>query len=157
MVSPDRIHAMADAIAAGNVAKVKLLLKAGVPASGADRAPFIVIAAALGAEAIFDLLLESGASIETPELLDEAVDGNGGRETPSASIVRKILVARDHDLPTLTRCLRYACVSGSVNVVQLLLQYGADPNGVDNEFKDFPLLNAVQNGYLDSSRPILRL
>jgi hypothetical protein len=147
MVSPDRMIAMRNAIVDGDVAKVRLLLKAGVPADGeVDRFPFLRVSAMLCQEEIFDLLLSHGASI-TPGFLDWAVDGGGGRLRPSIRIVQRTLSDVPHDAEALTRGLRFACVSGSVEVVQLLIERGADPNGVDDLHQDFPLSNAVSHGH----------
>jgi ankyrin repeat protein len=148
--------AMKNAILDGDSAKVRLLLKAGVPAAGeVDRFPFVSIAAMLCKDEIFDLLLGNGASITTPELLEWAVDGGGGRLRPSTAIVQRIISERTHDTDTLTRSLRFASVSGSVEVVRLLIQQGADPNGLDDQAKDFPLANAVRQGHADVVKELL--
>ena len=149
MVSPFRMKAMNDAIIDGDIAKVRLLLKAGVPASGeTDGFPFLCLAAMLVKEDIFALLLASGAAVTTPRLLDWAVDGGGGRLKPSLAIVQRILREVPHDRDALTAALRFACVSGNVNIVRLLLQMGADPNGRDEVYNS-PLSNAIRQGHAD--------
>jgi ankyrin repeat protein len=55
----------------------------------------------------------------------------------------------------LTQCLRYACVSGNVAVVHLLIQRGADPIGCDDSSKAFPLSNAVRHGHADIVKELL--
>lgn len=155
LVSPARMIAMRDAIVDDDIAKVRLLLKAGVPAVGAvDRFPFVCLAASLVKEEIFDLLIGNGASITTPELLDWAVDGGGGRLRPSTAIVQRILSEVAHEKETLTRCLRFASVSGSPDVVRLLIEQGADPNGVDQD-KCFPLALAVRHGHAEAVKVLL--
>jgi ankyrin repeat protein len=150
MVSPFRMTAMCDAIKDGDVAKVRLLLKAGVPAAGeTDNFPFLYLAAMLCKEDIFTLLLDSGASVQTPRLLDWAVDGGGGRLKPSLAIVQRILREVPHDKAALTSALRFACVSGNVDVVRLLLSRGADPNGHDEEMNACPLSNAIRHGHAE--------
>lgn len=146
MVSPDRITAMHDAITQGDLGKVKLLLKAGVPADGGSTIPFICLAASLGNGAIFDLLVEHGAPMETPELLEYAVDGGGGRILPALSTVKKLLESCTYDKDTLDRSLRFASVSGSPEVVRILMEHGADPNGVEPDKMDYPLSNAIRHG-----------
>ena len=150
MVSPDRMIAMNHAIMDGDTAKVRLLLKAGVPAAGElDRFPFLFVSAMLCKEEIFDLLLSHGAPITTPQLLDYAVDGGGGRLRPSIRIVQRILSEVPHDTEALTRSLRFACVSGNVEVVRLLIERGADPNSFDDKSKDSALSNAVRQGHAE--------
>jgi ankyrin repeat protein len=144
------MKAMNDAIIDGNIAKVRLLLKAGVPASGeTDGFPFLCLAAMLVKEDIFTLLLANGAAATTPRLLDWAVDGGGGRLEPSLAIVQRILKDVPHDREALTAALRFACVSGNVDVVRLLLQMGADPNGRDELHNACPLSNAIRRGHAD--------
>lgn len=147
MASPDRMRAMHDAIIDGNLAKVRLLLKAGAPADGVlDKMPFVTLAAMLVKEDVFELLVASGASLSTPELLEYSVDGGGGRLRPSLAIVRRVLEGAAHDPATINRTLRFACVSGSPQVVQLLLAQGADPNERDPQSGESPLDNAVEHG-----------
>ena len=150
MISPARMIAMRNAIVDGDSAKVRLLLKAGVPAAGeVDGFPFVWLAVSLCKEEIFDLLLGDGALITTPKLLEWAVDGGGGRLRPSTAIVQRILSELSHEKDTLNRCLRFASVSGSADVVRLLIQQGADPNGVDDQDKCFPLALAVRYGHAE--------
>ena len=54
----------------------------------------------------------------------------------------------------ITNPLYIACSLGLKRVVELLLQYGADPNG--NAYEDAPLLIAVQHGHLDIAITLLR-
>jgi ankyrin repeat protein len=48
----------------------------------------------------------------------------------------------------LNAALRFACVSGNADVVRLLLQMGADPNGRD-EVHNTCLSNAIRQGHAD--------
>jgi ankyrin repeat protein len=158
---------MRDAIIDADIAKVRLLLKAGVPASGEiDGFPFLCLAAMLVKEEIFTLLLDHGASLATPRLLDWAVDGGGGRLKPSIKIVGRILREIPHETSAVTAALRFACVSGNVDVVRLLLEQGADPNSRDEQHNDCPLSNAIRQGHAqvvdllleagaDATRPFL--
>lgn len=155
MISPDRIDAMRNAIIAGDLNKVRILLKAGVPATSGDVTPFVCLAAMHCREDIFDLLIANGAPMDTPRLLETAVGGAGGRHQPSFSIVKKVLSRTIHDLETLDNCLRFACVSGSVEVVRLLLERGANPNAQHPKYKFFPLSNAVERGHLEIVRELL--
>lgn len=141
---------MRDAIIDGDIAKVRLLLKAGVPASGeTDCFPFLCIAAMLVKEDIFTLLVDNGAPLTTPRLLDWAVDGGGGRLKPSIAIVGRILREVPHGRSAVTAALRFACVSGNVDVVRLLLEQGGDPNGQDEEANACPLSNAIRHGHAE--------
>lgn len=150
MVSPYRMTAMRDAIVDGDIAKVRLLLKAGVPASAeTDGFPFLCLAAMLVKEDIFTLLVDSGAPLTTPRLLDWAVDGGGGRLKPSLAIVERILREVPHDASAVTAALRFACVSGNVDVVRLLLAQGGDPNSHDEEANACPLSNAIRHGHAE--------
>lgn len=155
-VSPDRLQAMSAAVLANNLPKIRLLLKAGVPADGEwEKTHFLTLAAMHGREEIFDLLAAHGANIKRPDLLAWSVDGGGGRNRPSLGIVQKVLAATEADPETLTAALRFACVSGCPDVVRLLLSEGADPNGVDPDYKYFPLFNAVSEGRAEVVRVLL--
>jgi ankyrin repeat protein len=148
--------AMRNAIMDGDIGKVRVLLKAGVPAAGeVDGFPYVWLAASLCREEIFDLLLGNGALITTPKLLEWAVDGGGGRLRPSTAIVQRILIEVSHEKDTLNRCLRFASVSGSADVVRLLIQRGADPNGLDDRDNSFPLAHAVRYGHVEIVRVLL--
>jgi ankyrin repeat protein len=141
---------MSKAIAAGDVKKVSLLLKAGVPADGQelDGTSFIALAAMRGQTEVFMLLAREGADLATPELLSWSVDGNGGRSSVSNEIVFYLLEnIPDLSADELDETLRFACVSGIPEVVDALLRKGANPNGYDGELLSFPLLNAVQQGH----------
>lgn len=155
MISPDRIVAMRNAVIAGDTNKVRILLKAGVPATCGDDTPFVCLAAMHGREDVFELLVANGAPISTPRLLATAVDGGGGRYQVSAVIVRKILCGTDHDMNTLNECLRYSCAGGNLDVVKMLLDRGADPNVQHPKYKFFPLASAVRRGHLEIVRELL--
>ncbi len=157
MVSPARITAMRDAIVEGDVKKVRLLLKSGVPAASGERIPFVCLAASLSRTEIFELLVENGASLDSEELLEYAVDGGGGRIMPSVAIVEKLLASRDYPSEILNRSLRFACVSGSPEVVRKLVEKGADPNAFDQTQMDFPLSNAVLHGRIAVVAELLNL
>lgn len=155
-VSPERLRVMRQAVLENNVAKVRLLLKSGVPADGeSDKSVFIALAATHGLEEVFELLLAHGANIRRADLLAWSVDGGGGRKRPSLAIVQKVLAVAQPNAATLAECLRYACVSGCSDVVRLLLSKGADPNGVDPKYHFFPLGNAVEKGHIEVVRVLL--
>ena len=146
--SPDRIRTMVDSIVSGNLKKCSLMLKAGVPAGGRDgRDSFLALAARFAQDEIFELLVERGADLEEPELLDWAVDGDGGRGAVSLTIVRRILDQAKPDADAINSALRIASVSGNIQVVEELLKHGADPNTYDESYSDFPLRNAVEQGH----------
>ncbi len=149
MSSPARVKALATAVCVGDLKKVRLLLKSGVPADGADETgdAFVVLAARFAQTEVFDLLLEAGADVNTPELLEWAVDGDGGRRPISMAIVNRVLGEASHTPDTLNAALRIACVSGDLSVVKALLARGADPSAEDPEFGDTALGNAVENGH----------
>lgn len=129
-MSAPRLAAMNEAIRIGDAARVRLLLRAGVPADGGlDGVTWVRFAASLVREEIFELLVAAGARLDEPELLEWAVDGGGGRIVPSLAVVRRILAANPPDPGGATRALRFACVHEAPEVVAALLEAGADPDG----------------------------
>jgi len=51
--------------------------------------------------------------------------------------------------------LHYACREGHVEVVQLLLQYGADPNATTSAGRATPLMRAAYMGHLEVCRQLI--
>lgn len=149
MVSPDRIIAMKDAVFAGDVRKARILVKAGVPVTGGEPYSFLCLAAMHSIEEMFDFLVANGAPIDDPRVLRSAVGGSPKQRRPSTKIVRAILEAAEFDSEVLTECLRFASATENVDVVRMLLDRGADPNGQDPVYKFFPLGNAVEAGHLE--------
>lgn len=151
MTSPIRLKAMREAIIEGNVKKVELLLRAGVPADGESDCdtPFIEHAASTGQTEVFKLLCREGADLGTKGLLSTAVDGDGGRRSPALDIVMTILDEVEVPTDELDAALRFACVGGAQQVIEALVERGADVNGRDDDLSSFPLLNAVANDHVD--------
>ena len=146
---------MHTAVSNSDLDKMRLLMKAGVSPSAGKPFPFLTLAAMHGRVDVFDLLIESGASTDLPDLLDYAVDGGGGQRLPSIEIVERVLALKSWDRSDLSRALRFACVSGSPEVVRLLVQLGADVND-QCKHKDFPLSNAVHSGHLAVVKELVR-
>lgn len=147
MISPDRMVAMFDAVTAGNCAKVNLLLKAGVPATGRNVAmTFLQAAARFGHYDVFMTLLAAGAPITDPMLLRQAVDW----KAPSIEVVRHILQEGRPCREALDASLRYACVQGKTEIIRALIDAGADVNAVDSYYGHCALLNAISYGRTDA-------
>jgi ankyrin repeat protein len=53
------------------------------------------------------------------------------------------------DQDALTDALRFACVSGNVDVVRLLIQLGGNPNSYDEQLNSCPLSNAIRQGHAE--------
>ena len=143
MTSTARLAAMREAIWQGNIKKVELLLKAGVPADGVTDLgdTFLSAAVVSGNVEIFELLVNHGANIDEAELLELAV---GDAERPTHQSIFDILLERTKPTQkTLNEALRYACASGEVEFVRELLIRKANPNKVCTVTFQFPLLNAV--------------
>lgn len=149
MSSPDRLRMFGQAVATGDAKKVRLLLRAGVSAADGEGEPFVITAARFAQADVFDLLIEHGAPIDHPELLEWAVDGDGGRGPVSLHIVQRVLREGATTPADRDAALRVASAGGSADAVDALLAHGASPNAMDPEFMDFPLYNAVLNGHLD--------
>lgn len=155
MVSTDRIDAMRTAVLAGDIRKARILLKAGVPVCGGEPTNFLCLAGMHGLEEMFDFLVANGAALNDPDVLGYSVGGSAKQRRPSTKIVQSILEAAKFDVQTLTECLRFASATENVDVVRMLLDRGADPNGQDQVYKFFPLGNAVEAGHLEVVRALL--
>ncbi|MEO1527672.1 MAG: ankyrin repeat domain-containing protein [Planctomycetota bacterium] len=151
-MSADRERKLVDAIIAGDAKKASLYLKAGLSANGVDGRgdSFLRTAARFGQAELFELLLERGADVHEPELLEWSVDGDGGRREIAPEITERILSDAEPTQDELDASLRIACVSGNLRAIELLLKHGANPNGLDPRFHDFPLLNAVVNEHKEA-------
>lgn len=148
--SPDWLHAMKLAIIDGNIKKVRLLLKAGVPPTAdVNGFTFLQLAAALANEEIFYLLVEAGADTSHSELLTTAADGNSRGGPTSPRIVQDLLSTHHYDQVTLDDALRYSCITGNLDIIRMLVEAGSNPNSV-NHLGAFPLRNAVQEGHLEA-------
>ncbi len=66
------------------------------------------------------------------------------------------MVEWDDCVLRLNAALRYACVSGSLPVVEELLSRGADVNAHDEQFLDFPLASAVREKNLELVARLLK-
>lgn len=68
MTSPDRLAAAREAVIAGNLAKLRLLLKSGVPADAPlPGSSMLRLAARFGHGEVFDALVAAGARIDDPD------------------------------------------------------------------------------------------
>jgi ankyrin repeat protein len=155
MTTPDRLRAMDHAVATGDLRKVQLLLRAGVPAEAGDDDPFLITAARLAQPEVFDLLVEHGAPLDQPDLLAWAVDGDGGRGEVSIQIVRRVLREGSPSGEQLAAALRVASATGSEPAVEALLEHGAPVDELDPEFRDSPLANAVLNRHVHIVKRLL--
>ena len=79
----------------------------------------------------------------------------GGQRHPSTAIVKRIIENNTVTQAELTECLRFACGSGNLDVVKMLLERGADANGQDEKYKFFPLHNAILKGHIEIIRELL--
>jgi hypothetical protein len=138
MVSPDRILAMQQAIEDRNLPKVKLLLKAGVPAEHYYHPSlglsFAKLAAHTGDLAIFCCLVDAGANIKSSgaagaPLLQEAVC----TKSASTEIVAKVLAEGACSQSDLDRTLLFAPEFGNLEIVNRLLAAGASPRFKDDD------------------------
>ena len=143
MTSPDRLAAARDAVIAGNLAKLRLLLKSGVPADAPlPGSSLLRLAARFGHAAVFDALVDAGARIDDPELLEYAADG----KNPSPAIIARILAEAAPAQAVRDAALRFASVQGNGEAVAALIASGADANARDPFSGDCALLNAILHG-----------
>jgi len=137
MVSPDRILAMEKAIEDHALAKVRLLLKAGVPANHVYQPTlgwsFAWLAAHVGDFPIFCCLIDAGADINargtTGTILLEAACSRQA----SAAIVAKVLAESARSQADLDETLLYAPEFGHLEIVEQLLAAGANPRYANEE------------------------
>lgn len=152
MTSPDRLAAARDAVIAGNLAKLRLLLKSGVPADAPlPGSSLLRLAARFGHGEVFDALVAAGARIDDPELLEYAADG----KNPSPAIIARILAEAPPAQSGLDAALRFACVQGSSEVIAALIAAGADVNARDPFHGDCALLNAILHGQEGAAAQLL--
>ena len=161
MTSPVRLAAMSAAIKDGNAKKVALLLKSGVPADHAGASPaegsFLELAAIWGQAEIFRMLVAAGADLNEPELLGTVTDARGGEDPICVEIFDLIMDETTRDQDDLDDALRYAASNDNLEVIQRLVDAGANPNGTEDTVFRFPLLNAVEAGRLDVVKQLLSL
>lgn len=138
MVSPDRILAMQKAIEDRNLPKVRLLLKAGVPAEHCYHPSqgwtFAKLAARTGDFAIFCCLIDAGADVGGREaggwpMIQEAAFSRNA----STDIVNKVLAEGTCSQADLDRTLVHAPEYGSLEIFGRLLEAGANPGFVDDD------------------------
>jgi hypothetical protein len=129
---------MQQAIEDRNLAKVRLLLKAGVPAEHCYHPSlgwtFAKLAARTGDYAVFCCLIAAGADIDCRgavgwSLLQEAVCSR----TASTDIVAKVLAESTCSQADLDSTLLYAPEFGNLEIVGRLLDAGASPRFVNDE------------------------
>lgn len=151
MVSPDRIEAMKQAVEQGDLKRVKLLMKAGVPADTVfedyEGGSLSGLAAMFGCYEIFCELIAAGASyfeMGKRSLLATAATSR----TPSLEIIGKILSEGQPTQKDLDYSLLVCCVECGEGVIPLLLDAGANVNAIGKQ-KDTPLLHSVLNGRSD--------
>jgi ankyrin repeat protein len=120
-----------DAAAIGDVQRLQALLTDGGPANAWSPDGFtpLHLAAFFGRPAAARLLIERGAELETP--------------------------ARNEQIAAAARPLHSAVAAGQREVVEILLEAGADPNA--RQHGGFtPLLEAAQSGHGDIAEVLLR-
>jgi hypothetical protein len=137
-VNPERAKKMLEAVKAGDLAKVRLYLKAGVPAEYDPR--FLQIAASHGHENVFNVLIDAGANINVRDEVQESllqcavICGC----LPIIDIVLNKATLSQTDLDeSLCSAANYA----RPKVVERLLLAGSDPQYVD--YKDGTALIAA--------------
>lgn len=136
MASPDRLLAMQQAIEDRNLPKVRLLLKAGVPAEHYYHPSlgwsFAKLAARTGDLAIFSCLVDAGANIRGvvgEPMIHEAACSR----TASMAIVDKVLAEGGCSQADLDRTLLHASEFGNLEIIDRLLEAGANPRFVDDD------------------------
>ena len=164
MVNPERVLKTIAAIEAGDSKMVRMMLKAGVPANhivagtfATDQRCLTHYAAACGQFEIFETLISSGADIDAFETCSwrppmSMIECECSARAPSLEIVRKVLRDGHPRQEQLNQSLLSACY-GHVDIADVLLHAGADPNFVDPSL-DTPLIVAVLS---DSEDVAIRL
>lgn len=143
-----------EAVAAGDVAKVKQLLASGGFVESRDKRGFTALGiACLNGEAkMAELLLEHRAGLQSAGSAPEPI----GLAVQSGSI-ETVKVLLDHNATPNGGGLKPAPIglATSVEMAQLLLSKGADPNGLKEAISDPPLILAVRRGQLSVVRFLL--
>lgn len=134
------------AIRAGQVSKVKKLLRAGISPDVKDpsyfKEPALSAAARAGQEEVFLELVKAGANLHA---LDE-LKGSVLEQAAAYGTQRMVqVIIADGLQPTdgLLDAFRFACCSAGVDVVKTLIAAGADVNRKSTD-GDSPLITAVQ-------------
>ena len=142
---------------AGNTEIVKALLDAGADAQFADGRAWtsVVLAARTGDVELVQLLLDAGGDVN---------GGDSKRLSPGTPLMQaawisdvelaKMLLSRgaDQDQRSLNTALIYAATHGSLDLVEQLIDSGADPSAdvVTNYVPDSPILAAAYSDFLNS-------
>ncbi len=117
-----RMQAMEDAIWDGKLAKVQLLLEAGVPADGGTNSPFIDLALHRGQLEIAEMLCASGARPTLPRMLYWAVEQPG-----DLTWIHWLLDLEPRSTAELDQAYEYASLAQHELACALLLERGASP------------------------------
>lgn len=139
---------------AGDVAEVRALLAAGVPALDRDEGGWTALhaAAVRGYPEVIRVLLATGADVD---VLDEGsftplLNAAGEAEGPTVALLIEAGADVNYNEPTLGWTpLSRAAEHSNVEVLALLLEAGADPNAGE------PLINAAEAGCLDCVERLL--
>lgn len=163
-VNPDRVLKTIAAIEAGDAKTVRMMLKAGVPAthfvtgiSAADQRNLAHYAAEAGQFEIFESLIAAGADIDAQQEYSwrppmSMLECACSARLPSLEIIHRILKDGQPSKEHLNQGLMAACY-GHLTIVDALLFAGADPNCVAPNF-DTPLIVAILS---DSEDVAIRL
>jgi cell wall assembly regulator SMI1 len=138
MINPDRVLAMEAAIRDHNLPKVRLLLKAGVPADHVYNPTlgwsFANLAAEEGDEPIFRCLIDAGADINHRSgSLGSMLHHAACSRRASSQIVARVLAEATIEQADLNSTLLYVPEHGNLEIVERLLHAGADPRYANDE------------------------
>jgi ankyrin repeat protein len=151
---------VADAARAGDVVKVRALLKQGADASAphADGMTPLHWAAERGDAAMADALIRAGANLTAETRLGQYTPLHLAARNGSAAVVAAIAKAGANVMtPTAsgTTALHLAAGAGSAAAVTALTSAGANVNARENVNGQTPLVFAVAGGHLDAMKALI--
>ncbi|MGH9863269.1 MAG: ankyrin repeat domain-containing protein [Candidatus Acidiferrales bacterium] len=155
----DQWHAnLFDAIDKGDVARCKELLSMewGDVRTANRRGESVAEAAAkTGNVEMLKFLVEAGVQIHSRVLIAAAAEGRSG--VVQALLDSGVPVDGTRGFGEHTTALCHAAENGHLEVVKILLQKGADPNGGEEGVRwgQQPLVAAVENGHIEVVRALL--
>lgn len=160
MISPDRVAAIEAAIRNSDTAKIKLLLRAGVPVNyvfaDVAKKSLLGMAAATGQYPSFLILAEAGADL----MYDGAYFGTILEEsvafpTASLEILEWLLQNAEFGPDAKSNALAHAASKADSRFCAALLAAGADPNW-EGKYATTPLMYAVAANDEENALALLR-